>query len=84
MAVGGAEQHLDGAVGRAGLPLRRERRERDVGLERRAQLLREGRDPGVAGDSVGGRVPQLALPVRRLAAGGERLSEENDVHPDRG
>ena len=80
MPVRRAEERLDGAVGGLRLVLERERGERDRLVELLAQSARQVRHLGVAGDPARSPLPHLAGAEGGLAAVGERLLEQHQIH----
>src|SRR4051794_22442326 len=81
MAVGRAEERLDGPVLRLPLRVDRQGREGDSRGEILAQRAREVRHRLVAGGAARSPVPHLSRAIRRLAALAQGRLEELQVHP---
>ncbi len=80
MTVPGAEERLDGAVPCLGLVLDGQGRERDRLPELLAQRTRKVRHLLVAGDAACRPLPHLAGAEGGLAAAGERLLKQCQIH----
>src|SRR5215207_720489 len=80
MAVGGAEERLDGAVGRRRLVLDRQRREGNALGEPRAQRQREVRHLVIAAGAASRPLPYLPGAEGRLSRVGKRAFEQREVH----
>ena len=80
MAVGGTEERLDGAVRGLGLVLDRERRERNRAGQLVPECARQVRHLLVPRDAARRPLPYLAGAEGGLAASGQSLFEEREIH----